>query len=149
MTIVPLSVYLSERGLVKVKIGLARGKAAHDKRQDIKERDTARELAANCELLAIDGDEIRLRLAPEHRQLAAGRGTRRFEEALAGYFGRTMRAHIEIGAREAETPAQIAQREAVIQREQAVKKLQSDPGVIALVDAFGGHLEADSITPTD
>lgn len=108
-----------------------------------------RELAANCELLAIEGDEIRLRLAPEHRQLAAGRGTRRFEAALAEYFGRTMRAHIDIGERETETPAQIARREAVIRREQAVQRLQSDPGVIALVDAFGGHLEPDSITPTD
>ncbi|MFT5446466.1 MAG: DNA polymerase-3 subunit gamma/tau [Gammaproteobacteria bacterium] len=109
----------------------------------------ARELAANCELLAIEGDDIRLRLAPAHRQLATGRGTRRFEEALAEYFGRTMRVHINIGERVTETPAQFAQREAVIQREQAVQRLQSDPGVIALVDAFGGHLEPDSITPTD
>lgn len=50
MTIVPLSVYLNERGLVKMKIGLARGKAAHDKRQDIRERDTARELAREYRL---------------------------------------------------------------------------------------------------
>ncbi len=45
MTIVPLKVYLSERGLVKIEVGLARGKDAIDKRHDIKERDLKRELA--------------------------------------------------------------------------------------------------------
>lgn len=44
MTIVPLRVYLNERGLVKVEIALARGKSSIDKRQDIKERDVRREL---------------------------------------------------------------------------------------------------------
>lgn len=45
MTIVPLKLYLNERGLVKMLIGLARGKADRDKRETIKERDAKRELA--------------------------------------------------------------------------------------------------------
>lgn len=45
MTIVPLSVYANERGFVKMKIGLARGKAAPDRREDLKKRTVERELA--------------------------------------------------------------------------------------------------------
>ena len=43
-TIVPLQMYLSE-GLAKIEIGLAMGKAAHDKRQVEKERDAKRMIA--------------------------------------------------------------------------------------------------------
>lgn len=44
MTIVPLRVYLNTKGLVKVEIGLARGKSKVDKRHDLRERDAQREL---------------------------------------------------------------------------------------------------------
>ena len=43
MTLVPLSLYFSGRGLVKVELGLARGKKRIDKRQSQKERDWKRE----------------------------------------------------------------------------------------------------------
>ncbi len=42
LTLIPLKLYFNERGLVKVLIGLARGKKFHDKRQDIKKRDDQR-----------------------------------------------------------------------------------------------------------
>jgi SsrA-binding protein len=42
MTIVPLKVYI-KGSLVKVEIGLARGKKLHDKRQDIAKKDTRRQ----------------------------------------------------------------------------------------------------------
>ena len=41
-TIVPLNVYLN-KGLVKVEIGLAKGKKLYDKRQDIAKKDQRRE----------------------------------------------------------------------------------------------------------
>lgn len=44
VTIVPLSVYLSNRGHVKIEIGLAKGKKLYDKREAQKERDTKRYL---------------------------------------------------------------------------------------------------------
>ncbi|HRH59829.1 MAG TPA: SsrA-binding protein [Chitinophagaceae bacterium] len=44
LTLIPLKVFLNEKNLVKVEIGLARGKKVHDKRETIKERDAAREL---------------------------------------------------------------------------------------------------------
>lgn len=44
LTLVPLSLYFSD-GWAKVEIGLARGKRAYDKRQDLARRDADREIA--------------------------------------------------------------------------------------------------------
>lgn len=41
-TIVPLRLFINERGLAKLVIGVARGKKQYDKRQSIKERDDKR-----------------------------------------------------------------------------------------------------------
>lgn len=43
LTIVPLSIKLSDVGLIKVEIGLCRGKKTFDKKDSIKERDIDRE----------------------------------------------------------------------------------------------------------
>ncbi|MGH3388041.1 MAG: SsrA-binding protein SmpB [Actinomadura sp.] len=43
LTLIPLSLYFKD-GKAKVEIGLARGKKAHDKRQDIAKREAAREM---------------------------------------------------------------------------------------------------------
>lgn len=43
LTIVPISMY-SKGSKIKVEIAIVRGKKAHDKRQDIKKRDTDREI---------------------------------------------------------------------------------------------------------
>ena len=45
LTLVPLKMYFNDRGLVKVLIGLARGKKLHDKRQDMRRRDDQRAMA--------------------------------------------------------------------------------------------------------
>lgn len=44
LTLVPLEMRFNERGLVKVLIGLCRGKKLHDKREDIRRRDQQREI---------------------------------------------------------------------------------------------------------
>ncbi len=44
-SIVTIKLFLNERGLAKLEIGLARGKAIHDKREDLKKKDTGREMA--------------------------------------------------------------------------------------------------------
>ena len=43
-SIVPLRIYLSERGLAKVEIALCRGKKEYDKRQTLKEKEDRREM---------------------------------------------------------------------------------------------------------
>ncbi len=43
-TVVPLQLYLNDRNLAKIQIGIARGKNLHDKRQDMKEKDMKRDV---------------------------------------------------------------------------------------------------------
>jgi SsrA-binding protein len=44
LTMVPLKMYISGRSLAKLEIGLGRGKQHHDRRRDIAERDSRREM---------------------------------------------------------------------------------------------------------
>ncbi|WKB83134.1 SsrA-binding protein SmpB [Cellulophaga lytica] len=44
LTIVPLNLFLNDRGLAKINIALAKGKKLHDKRDSIKDRDNKRDL---------------------------------------------------------------------------------------------------------
>ena len=43
-TLIPLAIYLSPRGLIKVRIALAEGKTHGDKRESLKEREHKREM---------------------------------------------------------------------------------------------------------
>lgn len=43
-TIIPLRLFMNERGFAKMEIALARGKKVHDKRASIKEKDQKRDL---------------------------------------------------------------------------------------------------------
>ena len=45
LTLVPTRIYLSERGLAKIEIALAKGKKTHNKKESIKEKDIKRETA--------------------------------------------------------------------------------------------------------
>jgi len=44
LTLVPLKMYITERGIAKLEIGLGHGKQQHDRRRDIAERDSRREV---------------------------------------------------------------------------------------------------------
>jgi SsrA-binding protein len=44
-TMIPLKLYLTGRGRAKVEVGLARGKQLHDRRRDIADRDSRRDVA--------------------------------------------------------------------------------------------------------
>lgn len=44
-TIVPLKLFINDRGFAKLEIALAKGKKTHDKREVMKERDSKRDLA--------------------------------------------------------------------------------------------------------
>lgn len=43
-TIVPLAMFINEKGFAKLEIGLGKGKKLHDKRESIKSRDAEREM---------------------------------------------------------------------------------------------------------
>ena len=44
LTLVPLRLYISDRGKAKLELGLGRGKQLHDRRRDIAERDARRDM---------------------------------------------------------------------------------------------------------
>ncbi|UNY98212.1 SsrA-binding protein SmpB [Zhouia spongiae] len=44
LTIVPLRIFLNDRGLAKMEVALAKGKKLHDKRETIKDRENKRNL---------------------------------------------------------------------------------------------------------
>jgi SsrA-binding protein len=44
LTLIPLRLYISERGKAKIELGLGRGKQLHDRRRDIAERDARRQM---------------------------------------------------------------------------------------------------------
>ncbi len=43
-TIIPLKIFFNDKGFAKMKIGLAKGKKTHDKRESIKQKDAEREM---------------------------------------------------------------------------------------------------------
>ena len=45
VTLIPVRLYLTEKGLAKLEISVAKGKKNYDKRETIKDRESARELA--------------------------------------------------------------------------------------------------------
>ncbi|HUF27813.1 MAG TPA: SsrA-binding protein SmpB [Gemmatimonadaceae bacterium] len=45
LTLIPLELYFNARGIAKVRLGLAKGKKQHDKRESERERDADREIA--------------------------------------------------------------------------------------------------------
>ncbi len=44
LTIIPLRMFVNDRGFAKLEIGLAKGKKQHDKRETLKTKDATREL---------------------------------------------------------------------------------------------------------
>lgn len=44
ITLIPLALFINEKGLAKVEIGLAKGKKLHDKRESIKTKEVNRQL---------------------------------------------------------------------------------------------------------
>ena len=44
LTIVPLKLFINNKGFAKINIAIAKGKKTHDKRQSIKEKENKRDL---------------------------------------------------------------------------------------------------------
>ena len=47
LTIVPIKVFINKKGWAKIEIALAKGKKEFDKREDLKKRDSARQIERN------------------------------------------------------------------------------------------------------
>ena len=51
MTLIPVEIYINDKGLAKIKIALAKGKRQYDKREDIKKKDVMRDMQRNIKQL--------------------------------------------------------------------------------------------------
>jgi SsrA-binding protein len=49
LTVIPLHLYINEKGLAKLEIALAKGKKLYDKRESLKEKDVKRDMARKAD----------------------------------------------------------------------------------------------------
>ena len=106
-------------------------------------------IAANCTLIAVDGDNWLLHLDPAHSALFNSTQQRRLNDALNQYHERTINLSIELIRPEQETPAQAAARRRADRQRQAEASIQSDPFIQQMLQQFGAIIREDTIAPVD
>ena len=106
-------------------------------------------IAANCSLIAIDGDDWLLHLDPGHSALFNATQQRRLNDALNQYHGRPLKVTIELVQPEQETPAQAAARKRANRQHEAEASIQGDPFIQQMLQQFGATLREDTIEPVD
>ncbi|KPW70511.1 DNA polymerase III subunit gamma/tau [Pseudomonas amygdali] len=106
-------------------------------------------IAANCTLMAVDGDKWLLHLDPAHSALFNSTQQRRLNDALNQYHGRTINLSIELIKPEQETPAQAASRLRAERQRQAEASIQADPYIQQMLQQFGAVIREDTIQPVD
>ncbi|UFI46626.1 DNA polymerase III subunit gamma/tau [Pseudomonas savastanoi] len=106
-------------------------------------------IAANCTLMAVDGDNWLLHLDPAHSALFNSTQQRRLNDALNQYHGRTINLSIELIKPEQETPAQAASRLRAERQRQAEASIQADPYIQQMLQQFGAVIREDTIQPVD
>lgn len=104
-------------------------------------------IAANCTLVEMQGDDWLLHLDPSQCALFNPAQQRRLNEALDAALGRSLRLRIELQVPQQETPAQAAARQRQERQSQAEDSIHGDPLVQQLIAQFGASVRADSIEP--
>jgi DNA polymerase III subunit gamma/tau len=108
-----------------------------------------RELCLHCEWAGFADDTLMLRLANTHHHLLemnAGAAAR-LSELLTARAGRPLRARVEIGPIESETPAQRHDAERRAKHAAAVEALESDPFVCEVIERFDARFVEESVRP--
>ncbi|NIF27324.1 DNA polymerase III subunit gamma/tau [Pantoea sp. Tr-811] len=106
-------------------------------------------IAANCTLIAADGDDWLLHLDPGQGALFNATQQRRLNEALNQHLGRTLNLRIELILPQQETPAQAASRKRAERQQDAVASIEQDPLVQQMIKLFGAKVRQDTIEPVD
>ncbi|MHA3738948.1 DNA polymerase III subunit gamma/tau [Pseudomonas sp. Eth.TT006] len=106
-------------------------------------------IAANCTLIAVDGDHWLLHLDPAHSALFNATQQRRLNDALNQFHGRTLTLTIELIKPEQETPAQAASRRRANRQREAEESIHGDPFIQQMVQQFGAVVRHDTIEPVD
>lgn len=106
-------------------------------------------IAANCTLIAVDGDNWLMHLDPAHSALFNATQQRRLNDALNQFHGRTLTLTIELIKPEQETPAQAASRRRANRQREAEESIHGDPFIQQMVQQFGAVVRHDTIEPVD
>ncbi|MFJ2693571.1 DNA polymerase III subunit gamma/tau [Pseudomonas sp. NPDC087336] len=106
-------------------------------------------IAANCTLIAVDGDNWLLHLDPAHSALFNATQQRRLNEALNQYHGRTLTLTMELIKPEQETPAQAASRRRADRQREAEESIHGDPFIQQMMQQFGAVVRNDTIEPVE
>jgi len=106
-------------------------------------------IAANCTLMAVDGDNWLLHLDPAHSALFNATQQRRLNDALNQHLQRTLSISIELIKPEQETPAQAASRRRVNRQREAEESIHGDPFIQQMVQQFGAVVRHDTIEPVE
>ncbi|WP_422420951.1 DNA polymerase III subunit gamma/tau [Pseudomonas sp. GZD-222] len=106
-------------------------------------------IAANCTLIAAEGDDWLLHLDPAHSALFNATQQRRLNDALNQHFGRTLKLSIELIRPEQETPAQAAARKRAERQGEAEAAIEADPLIQQMIKQFGAMVRHDTIEPVD
>ncbi|MGY2292261.1 DNA polymerase III subunit gamma/tau [Pseudomonas sp. SDO528_S397] len=106
-------------------------------------------IAANCTLIAVDGDQWLLHLDPAHSALFNATQQRRLNDALNQYHERTLTIRIELIKPEQETPAQAATRRRLNRQREAEDAIHGDPLIQQMMQQFGAVVRHDTIEPVE
>ncbi len=106
-------------------------------------------IAANCTLIAVDGDHWLLHLDPAHSALFNATQQRRLNDALNQYHQRTLTVSIELIKPEQETPAQAASRRRGERQREAEESIHGDPFIQQMMQQFGAVIRNDTIEPVE
>ncbi len=112
-------------------------------------RGRSRQMAANCQLEAIEGDIVRLILDQSHANMLSEGAKQKIEEALTGFFGRSMKVRIQPGIVSSETPMQREQRQDKECQAAAIESIQQDENVRMMEEVFGATVAVDTVQPVD
>ncbi|ALI05691.1 MULTISPECIES: DNA polymerase III subunit gamma/tau [Pseudomonas] len=106
-------------------------------------------IAANCTLMAVEGDHWLLHLDPAHSALFNATQQRRLNDALNQYHERTLTLTIELIKPEQETPAQAASRRRADRQREAEESIHGDPFIQQMMQQFGAVVRHDTIEPVE
>lgn len=106
-------------------------------------------IAANCTLVAVEGDTWRLHLDPAQSALFNATQQQRLNDALNQYHGRALKLEIELRKPEQETPAQAGSRKRQERQRRAEAAIQADPLVQQMVQQFAAVIRDGTIEPVD
>lgn len=106
-------------------------------------------IAANCTLIAAEGDAWLLHLDPGQGALFNATQQRRLNDALNQLLGRSINLNIELIRPEQETPAQAAARKRADRQRDAEVSIEQDPLIQQMIRQFGATVRQDTIEPVD